>query len=429
MIRPPREWMVLAFTPGVDATTDPYRTLKPTSPETTAWVRELIGLDDPHLGLPGLANNSNNNNDDNKNDDIPLTIQRIDPWVVRETVADTYQPCSTLDTGNGGGSTGGGCFLLGDAAHRHPPSYGLGSNTSLQDAYNLAWKVAYVARRLAGPRLLASYTAERQPVGAQLVRAANAAIGMHLGVWAALGVLPQQQPQPGHGSSLDGVGGGGDGGIRSAEAAHAELLEPGAVGEAARRRLHEALEVKMREGRSLGLCGNQFYDGAGADGAVFLDDEEGPRPMMVDGDGGAGGAVGPRGRDPIAHLHVSTYPGSRLPHAQLDTPLRRKVISTHDLAGHGAFCLLTGHGGEAWRTAAAAIAEATGLPLRAYALGYGLAWQDIYREWYARRGVEDSGCVLVRPDRFVAWRAVRMVPDCEAKLRAVLDRILCRDEL
>ncbi len=33
-------------------------------------------------------------------------------------------------------------FIMGDAAHRHPPSNGLGSNTSIQDAYNLAWKLA-----------------------------------------------------------------------------------------------------------------------------------------------------------------------------------------------------------------------------------------------------------------------------------------------
>jgi 2-polyprenyl-6-methoxyphenol hydroxylase-like FAD-dependent oxidoreductase len=38
----------------------------------------------------------------------------------------------------------GNVFCLGDAVHRHPPSNGLGSNTCVQDAYNLAWKVAYV---------------------------------------------------------------------------------------------------------------------------------------------------------------------------------------------------------------------------------------------------------------------------------------------
>lgn len=37
-------------------------------------------------------------------------------------------------------------FCLGDAVHRHPPNHGLGSNTCVQDAHNLAWKVAYVSK-------------------------------------------------------------------------------------------------------------------------------------------------------------------------------------------------------------------------------------------------------------------------------------------
>lgn len=81
-------------------------------------------------------------------------------------------------------------FCLGDAVHRHPPMNGLGSNTCIQDAANLAWKVALVekgkipspqevlkdgiANRFmsgsAGKALLDTYTLERQPVGAQVVQ-------------------------------------------------------------------------------------------------------------------------------------------------------------------------------------------------------------------------------------------------------------------
>lgn len=79
-------------------------------------------------------------------------------------------------------------FCLGDAVHRHPPNHGLGSNTCIQDAHNLAWKVAYVHRGdlytseklstpctdtkfvgMAGKELLASYNTERQPVGLDVV--------------------------------------------------------------------------------------------------------------------------------------------------------------------------------------------------------------------------------------------------------------------
>ncbi len=58
----------------------------------------------------------------------------------------------------------GRIFLAGDAAHVMPPTGGFGASTGIQDAQNLAWKLALVARGQAGPELLASYEAEREPV-------------------------------------------------------------------------------------------------------------------------------------------------------------------------------------------------------------------------------------------------------------------------
>jgi 2-polyprenyl-6-methoxyphenol hydroxylase-like FAD-dependent oxidoreductase len=61
------------------------------------------------------------------------------------------------------------CFLLGDAAHIHSPMGAQGMNTGLQDAYNLAWKLALVVQGMANPALLDSYEAERQPVAHRLL--------------------------------------------------------------------------------------------------------------------------------------------------------------------------------------------------------------------------------------------------------------------
>ena len=61
------------------------------------------------------------------------------------------------------------CFLLGDAAHVHSPMGGQGMNTGLQDAYNLAWKLALVIAGQAGSGLLDSYEAERAPVAHRLL--------------------------------------------------------------------------------------------------------------------------------------------------------------------------------------------------------------------------------------------------------------------
>ena len=61
------------------------------------------------------------------------------------------------------------CFLLGDAAHVHSPVGAQGMNTGLQDAYNLAWKLALVIEGKADASLLDSYEAERQPVAQRLL--------------------------------------------------------------------------------------------------------------------------------------------------------------------------------------------------------------------------------------------------------------------
>jgi 2-polyprenyl-6-methoxyphenol hydroxylase-like FAD-dependent oxidoreductase len=67
------------------------------------------------------------------------------------------------------------CFLLGDAAHIHSPVGAQGMNTGLQDAYNLAWKLALVVAGAATPALLDSYESERIPVAERLLSTTDAA--------------------------------------------------------------------------------------------------------------------------------------------------------------------------------------------------------------------------------------------------------------
>jgi hypothetical protein len=69
----------------------------------------------------------------------------------------------------------GRVFLAGDAAHIHSPVGGQGMNTGIQDAYNLAWKLALVVRGQAWPELLESYEAERMPVAQALLRGTDRA--------------------------------------------------------------------------------------------------------------------------------------------------------------------------------------------------------------------------------------------------------------
>jgi hypothetical protein len=70
----------------------------------------------------------------------------------------------------------GRVFLAGDSAHIHPPVGGQGMNTGLQDAHNLAWKLTLAAREMATPGLLESYSAERRPVGLDVVENTSRAL-------------------------------------------------------------------------------------------------------------------------------------------------------------------------------------------------------------------------------------------------------------
>ncbi|KAH6699790.1 FAD binding domain-containing protein [Leptodontidium sp. MPI-SDFR-AT-0119] len=92
-------------------------------------------------------------------------------WYINEMIAEYYSE--------------GNIFCLGDAVHRHPPFNGLGSNTCIQDAYNLAWKIAYFMKNRAGPEIFESYSAERQPVGEGLITRANQGLRDHILLSAA----------------------------------------------------------------------------------------------------------------------------------------------------------------------------------------------------------------------------------------------------
>ncbi|PKK49747.1 hypothetical protein CI102_7130, partial [Trichoderma harzianum] len=85
-------------------------------------------------------------------------------------------------------------YLQGDSAHRHPPAYGLVSNTCcIQDSYDLAWKVAFVSKGLATLAFLEIYHGDRQPVGANIVRESNICMDAHGAAWEALGIFAPKE--------------------------------------------------------------------------------------------------------------------------------------------------------------------------------------------------------------------------------------------
>jgi 2-polyprenyl-6-methoxyphenol hydroxylase-like FAD-dependent oxidoreductase len=92
---------------------------------------------------------------------VPMKLTMREPrWLTRFCSPSRQVPTNRV----------GRVILAGDASHAHSPAGGQGMNTGLQDAFNLAWKLAMVLRDEAPEKLLASYDAERHPVDARIQR-------------------------------------------------------------------------------------------------------------------------------------------------------------------------------------------------------------------------------------------------------------------
>ncbi|WP_406506110.1 FAD-dependent oxidoreductase [Streptomyces sp. NBC_01602] len=284
--------------------------------------------------------------------DIPVEITSSSLWTVNHSYATTY--------------SAGRVFCAGDAVHRHPPSNGLGSNTSIQDSYNLAWKLAMVIRGQAGPGLLDSYTAERAPVGKQIVDRANLSRDQFGPIFQALGLDEY--------SEEDDIAGG-------LAACRSETAD----GTKRRQALEEAIQLKNYEFNAHGVEMNQRYVSSA---------------VVPDGDTGEIWA-----RDPELFHQPSTRPGAKLPHAWLvDGDGNR--LSTLDVVGKGAFTVLTGLSGGEWEAAAAECGNTLGIPLKCVRIGSENS-RDAYGEWRRTSEMAEDGCLLVRPDGHIAWRSSR----------------------
>ncbi|WP_415856230.1 FAD-dependent monooxygenase [Sinomonas sp. G460-2] len=303
--------------------------------------------------------------------DIDVKIKAVSRWQINHMVAEEYQK--------------GRAFLVGDAAHRHPPANGLGSNTSVQDSFNLAWKLAFVLRGDASPALLESYTRERQPVGQQVVDRAMKSVQDMAPVAKALGFRP--------GQSLDD-------GWQNVD----ELFSATPTGARRREDLASAIELQNYQFNAHGVELGQRYESTAVldDGTPWPDSE----------------------RDRELYYQPTSKPGAPIPHAWLQHGTDR--VSTIDVVGKGHFTLVTGIADPAWSEAAAIVAAETGVPIRVAQIAARGDYDDVLGDWAAVRGTYDDGCLLVRPDRVIAWRQESRPADPASALRAALATILGR---
>ncbi len=301
---------------------------------------------------------------------IPIKVKSVSTWTVNHMHALEYSR--------------GRVFCMGDACHRHPPSNGLGSNTSVQDAYNLAWKLALVLRGAATPKLLRSYDVERAPIGKQVVDRANKSIAEFGPIFEALGLLSTTDPE-----------------AMKANMESRKQATP--LGAERRAKLREAIAYKVYEFDTHGVEMNQRYESE-----AIVSDGTPPAPFKEDAE---------------LYHQPTTRPGAHLPHVWLERD--RKRLSTLDLVGKGRFTLLTSIGGTGWIAAANEL-HTFGVPIATVTIGPGCDVEDPFGDWARAREIGDAGCLLVRPDMFIAFRAKTASENAASELHAAMDLILGR---
>jgi hypothetical protein len=214
---------------------------------------------------------------------------------------------------------------------------------------------------------------------------ANNGVRHHLKIWQSVGITGET--------------------VEERQRILAELSEDSENGRQRRKEFQAAIEGTVYEYQGLGIEMNQRYFSSG-----IYQSDQGEAPKLT--------------QDPILCYQPTTYPGARVPHAWLNTTIPSRAISTIDITGHGHFTLLTGIGGNPWKAAALSAFEVLRVPIKALSIGFRQDYEDPYFAWARLREVNESGCVLVRPDRVVAWRSKEVQKDCQEVLHCVLRSIL-----
>lgn len=335
-------------------------------------------------------------------DSIEVKIRAISSWVMQCHVAEHY----------GQGSV----FLVGDSAHRYPPTGGLGLNAGAADAHNIAWKLAMVLKGKAGRELLGTYGAERRPVAVE-----NGRISLR---------NHQKMDTVMKAAGLDGNGLSTLAKVRTNSLAK---IAPGwlknsvkallfgrisarlnQVGKASggkwhqeKQKIQQAADQQFEHFNVIGLDLGHVY----ASNAIIADAGKPPRP-----------------ENHVLQYVQSFCPGARMPHFRLCNIIG--ASTSHELVSASRFLLLGyGDAGRMVQGLARDLSSTIGYEVR----GCDLEKHAPPDELAAIVAYNDNirnALILVRPDGHVGWRCdLNATDNPQQRLLAVLGKILCKDFL
>ncbi|NCF44520.1 MAG: hypothetical protein GWP70_06815 [Proteobacteria bacterium] len=275
-------------------------------------------------------------------DDTPFKIVHTDRWSMSAQVAQHFRD--------------GRIFLAGDAAHRFPPTGGMGMNTGMQDVFNLCWKIARIVNDDSALALLDSYEIERRPSVEKNCEQSRVNFEKMSQVEEAIGISSNVE--------------------KTRE--NLNLLDIDDTNSQQRRdRIQQSINAQRDHffmlGMDLGVC----YDGA----LIQTCPEDAPKNNWQ-----------------ASEYNPSTAAGNRLPHCWLQDGDTR--LSTHDIVASVKLTLLTTSDGyQQW---AQALADTGTDDIEIQAIGNaGLAPAD--DGWATLIGMKQHGALLIRPDRHIAF--------------------------
>ncbi|XP_058093909.1 uncharacterized protein LOC131239959 isoform X2 [Magnolia sinica] len=372
---------------------------------------------------------------------VDIAVIDVKPWAMHAEVAENFVCCDNR------------VILAGDAAHRFPPAGGFGMNTGIQDAHNLAWKIAFLLKGIASPSILQTYEMERRPIAVFNTELSVQNFKAAMSVPAALGLNPTIA------NSVHRVINSGFGSILPSGLQKALLEGIFAIGRV------QVSQPLLNENNPLGSTRlaklrSIFYEGKSLQ-LQFPAEDLGFRYL----EGAIVPDISAEARDtkkvPIGWRRdyiPSSEPGSRLPHMNmraLKAPSSEVMLSTLDLiSGHKLeFVLIIAPIKESYDLGCAAFKVASGFNV---SLKVCIIWpqgssneltdgskpallpwenyidvEEVKRSssalsWWEMCRMTNRGAILVRPDEHIAWRAMDVLGDPFVEMERAFSLILGR---